>query len=1270
MIRSISLFLLIALPGLAGKAVITSGNRVENGSLPNTGSSQPWRLECMVLDWGTAPLGYLFQAGYLGAGLNFADFGSGNYGLRFFPQNLSGVTRDAVQYTFNTLPTKVAYVRTMYTGLAASTDMPALSVSGEVWDKDGNRQVSPYYFVTGTGWLNNYTGVYIGNVTGGISTGFCRVHTTLVPLNSRPPTTFDNANRLDEWKFDDNLTNSVAGRGYDLTPDTGTVSYTSTIPYQGVVSKVQTVGHPIWSDQVSMRAGFPNQIDGSNSYSQSDTNNTVIYKWDQISGPSTSVWSSRTTAQPTLSNLIFGPYTFRLSITDGISSAFTDLATGAVAMDNNGVVIHANPNADKIFGPMIAFGKNPWGYADDAHQRGMKARSAVYTNTYGATPKWKVSQTVAGNPLVASTVAYNAAGVASSYLATTTADMTTTSMTIPVSTLVGFDRTYPTVLTMYALYSEQISVCGDNGTNLFYVCYDGRSYDVTNPRPGAWPTGTTVYQRIMTGTGTAFQSLFCPAGAGLDGDLYTSAGTVAVTAGSATITGTGTNWIPSTASGGYWLYTIRIQGTHSGIPFVFFAQIGPGNTATSINAYRGIDAYNAEIPRPWPADADTASGLSYSIIADNRKTIVPQWTRPDGSLGYAQYYVTSCLSDTRLAFNGGYELFTGQQSGKTWAYLERVWMGGNGVGTANFYQETLANYSLYFRSGQQSALDAARYIADNWLDYPDFNQGLIIPQGRNRSMVGQFAREALDTNGTTRLSQWGNGNGTTGLRAYATYGVSVATGPCIDRDGDQRNMTYALADLALAAQFDPDTTSTASPTGGSWNAYWNSQLAVSQAHDTACQQADNSFSTPGYASGAVAVSAINGNPTLTGTGFLTSGLCGTRTGSGTATVVTGSDQMTIVTGTMTTGAKVVVVGTLAGVQWGGNFEYFGSGTTGAVITLSGQWPGVSGTVPWASESDGNTGAIFEVSPELLNSTSPQHVVSCTITDDTHIALTAGYPGPTATAYMSLRGNFAGYGWQPLFAGIKAFQLGYSTAASTGATKTAYAAVLAGVSDWVKTKGYDPATKGVVYARGYGACEPVLVSTDTTHFSQRNFNCNSSITPDGLAAARVGLSEPLNAFRQIYEADPTTTNRTTGDNAYAALWGQSYCLAAVCGDGVLNYYSTDPNLALGKWYGFQFGVGMSHQWPAVRLGGAAAADNRTINVWVDPAAVSGASSVKVTLTYPSGKVVSNTCNTAGVCVVVGDGRAGDHLLTREYWSGAGATGRKLAASSEPQDVRLR
>jgi len=53
-----------------------------------------------------------------------------------------------------------------------------------------------------------------------------------------------------------------------------------------------------------------------------------------------------------------------LTVTDQAGNAATSVThIGPVATDDNGVVVNANPAADAILGPMIAFGQNPWGIA-------------------------------------------------------------------------------------------------------------------------------------------------------------------------------------------------------------------------------------------------------------------------------------------------------------------------------------------------------------------------------------------------------------------------------------------------------------------------------------------------------------------------------------------------------------------------------------------------------------------------------------------------------------------------------------------------------------------------------------------------------------------------------------------------------------------------------------------------------------------------------------------------------------------------------------------
>ena len=81
-----------------------------------------------------------------------------------------------------------------------------------------------------------------------------------------------------------------------------------------------------------------------------------------------------------MNGLIFGTYSFALKVTDAAGhSATASFKTGAVATDGNGVVVNANPNVDKIFGQMIAFGKNPWGWMDERALSATTLRAAAYT---------------------------------------------------------------------------------------------------------------------------------------------------------------------------------------------------------------------------------------------------------------------------------------------------------------------------------------------------------------------------------------------------------------------------------------------------------------------------------------------------------------------------------------------------------------------------------------------------------------------------------------------------------------------------------------------------------------------------------------------------------------------------------------------------------------------------------------------------------------------------------------------------------------------------
>jgi hypothetical protein len=233
----------------------------------------------------------------------------------------------------------------------------------ELWNYDGSGYESatvPY--VAPLSWP--YSGGAFGSAWTTAQLGFFRIFDSTVALAGQPPVTAATGDLLD-LKFDGNGSDT-SGHGYLLT-SASPLSF-GTTPNLGAFAIAKTSAAPTWASWVSLRAGFPATLDGGSSFSLSGASSTVTYNWSQQSGmgdPSTVVWSGQNTAAPVVRGLVFGTYHFQLTVKDASgNTGTTTLAVGAVATDSNGVVVQANPAADLIFGPMIAFGKNAWSYVD------------------------------------------------------------------------------------------------------------------------------------------------------------------------------------------------------------------------------------------------------------------------------------------------------------------------------------------------------------------------------------------------------------------------------------------------------------------------------------------------------------------------------------------------------------------------------------------------------------------------------------------------------------------------------------------------------------------------------------------------------------------------------------------------------------------------------------------------------------------------------------------------------------------------------------------
>ena len=233
----------------------------------------------------------------------------------------------------------------------------------ELWNYDGSGYESatvPY--IAPLPWP--YSGGAFGSAWTTAQLGFFRIFDSTVAVAGQPPVTATTGDLLD-LKFDGNGSDT-SGHGY-LLSSSSPLSFATT-PNLGAFAIVKTSAAPAWATWVSLRAGFPATLDGGSSFSLSGASSAVTYNWSQLSGagdPSTVVWSGQNTATPVIRGLVFGTYHFQLTVKDaGGNTGTATLAVGAVATDSNGVVVQANPAADLIFGPMIAFGKHPWSYVD------------------------------------------------------------------------------------------------------------------------------------------------------------------------------------------------------------------------------------------------------------------------------------------------------------------------------------------------------------------------------------------------------------------------------------------------------------------------------------------------------------------------------------------------------------------------------------------------------------------------------------------------------------------------------------------------------------------------------------------------------------------------------------------------------------------------------------------------------------------------------------------------------------------------------------------
>jgi len=331
------------------------------------------------------------------------------------------------------------------------------------------------------------------------------------------------------------------------------------------------------------------------------------------------------------------------------------------------------------------------------------------------------------------------------------------------------------------------------------------------------------------------------------------------------------------------------------------------------------------------------------------------------------------------------------------------------------------------------------------------------------------------------------------------------------------------------------------------------------------------------------------------------------------------------------------------------------------IQMGALWPGDSGSATFVIENNDFLSAF------AANNDDPQmhKNYACTWNSANQVTLDRPWEGKTESGVHVYSYALAGFGQQPFMLGIKITQMKLASQIPNAPFAKRYGELAAAAAKWIHDVGYDPYTQGLFYGRVFQACEPMTVPPPGSDFMSRTPGCNNGLYPPAIRTARVLTAEASQALRVYYEANPTPEAKAWGDHAYGAIWGNPvFTTGGVYGDD--NYVRDEnSNGALGsyKWTGFFFGMGMAHQWPAVRLGGVAPPKYRQVSLQIKP----GAAAVKARtwVTAPSGAVKSYDCASLATCDVTVDDRQGAHWYVVQYLSAAGA----IVSQSDPSLIPL-
>lgn len=971
--------------------VIPATGKAENTGIP--AQSGDCRVEILLQNWTLS--GTTNIVGTNMCGLSMEWVAAGSFIRTYWLQGNGGTGLCVGNYatiSLTGLPTQTVYIRSQKT-IAGGSGLPANTYSIEAWDSNGTALTiggvgaGLCTFTAVSGSPAYSSGTAVGNTSSATvaSVGFYRGYSTLSARGAQMPVTTPTSSTglIFQWKFDNSLGDS-SGNSYAAAltnvPCTGSPGscYASTGSIQNLLVSRPQFSPTSYSNWISMRTGVANTLNGSTSFSQNDASSVpAVYLWAQNKSSSGCPSSGETVTisntaidQPTVTPTLFGALCFDLSVTDANgNTVLTTLKLGAVNQDVNGVVTHSEDvHIGEIFGPQIAFGKNPWSYTDKQNKVMIDAQiiRQATVNDFG----WA--------PTNAGTISYPFAGKGfgpgpnCTTLSSAIPDANATTIAVTDATCLSLSS-FPTWIMVGSSYTvfELIRICstvsgGTTGAQTLNVCYDGRGlpggigpafsgFAYTSAAQG-WPISTKVGEFRIQGTSTQFSTdpyrPICPAGVpGPQGQIAYQVGTVQLTAGSFTIPGTSTVW--NNANGVYVGGFIRVAATHSSTSFIYWARI----TAVSTTSLT--------VDRPAPTGVDSGMAFNYKITArpygtstsDIAMTLSLEFT-VDSHTERALFNGMGCESDTVMFATLEHDITgidsvvmgAGGAGGSGLKYSYKLFLNeisNNGTPDPNFYGTGLAARNFYYRSGYGPALDLANSVDEYWVRDPQVGGGYLGSPALalGGGVIGAMADLVL--NASTVLT-WPN------VEKFAVRGEIGATA-C--NSNDSRENGANLSWLTLAANYDTNATNQMA---------YQTALRTALTRDQTCRRTGtpgdgysgaeinsfaNSFNWGGGGSGNV-IALTNGSATATGPSTtLAAAITSTNVTSMTVASAAGYPTVPF---TVRIDTEQITITAVAGVTWtitrGANNSTAATHTNGTGL----QWffSGLAGTY-----ANGYTGSV-------------------------------------------------------------------------------------------------------------------------------------------------------------------------------------------------------------------------------------------------------------------------------------------------------------------------